>query len=108
MNAIPPTAAGPAAETRPVIVIGAGPVGLAAATHLIARGIPVRLLEAADDVAAHVRDWGHVKLFSPWVYNIDKEARALLQKAGWKERSEGRSVGKGCVISSRFRWSQVH
>jgi thioredoxin reductase len=66
----------------PVLVIGAGPVGLAAAAHLIARGIPVKLLEAGDSVAANVRNWGHVQLFSPWSYNIDKAARALLERTG--------------------------
>ncbi len=68
----------------PVIVIGAGPVGLAAAAHLIARRIPVKLLEAGDSVAANVRHWGHVQLFSPWSYNIDKAARALLETTGWQ------------------------
>lgn len=68
----------------PVIVIGAGPVGLAAAAHLITRNMPVKLLEAGDRVAAHVRDWGHVQLFSPWSYNIDKAARTLLDKTGWQ------------------------
>lgn len=68
----------------PVIVIGAGPVGLAAAAHLIARHIPVKLLEAGEDVAANVWSWGHVQLFSPWSYNIDKAARALLEKTGWQ------------------------
>jgi cation diffusion facilitator CzcD-associated flavoprotein CzcO len=50
----------------PVAVIGAGPVGLAAAAHLIERDIPVRVYEAGETVAASVRDWGHVPLFSPW------------------------------------------
>jgi hypothetical protein len=68
----------------PVIVIGAGPVGLAAAAHLIARDIPVKLLDAGASVAANVRSWGHVQLFSPWSYNIDKAARALLDKTGWQ------------------------
>jgi thioredoxin reductase len=68
----------------PIIVIGAGPVGLAAAAHLITRNMPVKLLEAGDRVAAHVRDWGHVQLFSPWSYNIDKAARALLDRTGWQ------------------------
>jgi glycine/D-amino acid oxidase-like deaminating enzyme len=78
-------ASAPIRKSRlPVIVIGAGPVGLAAAAHLIARGLPVRLLEAGDAVAAHVRHWGHIQLFSPWSYNIDKAARALLEKTGWQ------------------------
>ncbi|MBO1905277.1 FAD-dependent oxidoreductase [Microvirga sp. 3-52] len=72
-------------ETLPVAVIGAGPVGLAAAAHLIRRGLPVKVYEAGATVAANVRDWGHVRLFSPWEYNTDTAARALLQSHGWQE-----------------------
>ena len=68
---------------HPVVVIGAGPVGLAAAAHLLAYGLEPLVLEAASGIAANVRDWGHVRLFSPWRYNIDKAARALLERAGW-------------------------
>ena len=67
----------------PVAVIGAGPVGLAAATHLATRGLDFVVLEAGDAVAASVSDWGHVRLFSPWRYNIDPAARALLEGTGW-------------------------
>ena len=73
------------APNLPVAVIGAGPVGLAAAAHLIARGLPVKVYEAGATVAANVRDWGHVRLFSPWEYNIDPAARALLERRGWQE-----------------------
>jgi glycine/D-amino acid oxidase-like deaminating enzyme len=69
----------------PVVVIGAGPVGLAAAAHLTERGLPFLVLEAGSDVAASVRQWGHVRLFSPWRYNIDAAARRLLAAAGWAE-----------------------
>ncbi|GAA2641961.1 NAD(P)-binding domain-containing protein [Dactylosporangium fulvum] len=69
----------------PVVVIGAGPVGLAAAAHLAGRGIPFTVLEAGDGPAASVRRWGHVRLFSPWRYNIDSAARRLLADAGWVE-----------------------
>ncbi len=68
----------------PVVIIGAGPVGLAAAAHMLARGIQPVVLEAADDIAAHIRDWAHVRLFSPWRYNIDQAAKALLLQAGWQ------------------------
>ncbi len=81
MNALSPI---PETTDLPVVVIGAGPVGLAAAAHLLARGLPVKLLEAGDYVAAHVHEWGHIRLFSPWSYNIDKAARALLEKHGWQ------------------------
>ncbi|HEU5469478.1 MAG TPA: FAD-dependent oxidoreductase [Actinophytocola sp.] len=69
----------------PVAVIGAGPVGLAAAAHLVERGIPFVVLEAGEQVGAAIADWGHVRLFSPWRYNIDRAARALLHTTGWAE-----------------------
>ncbi|NBJ12829.1 NAD(P)-binding domain-containing protein [Microvirga arsenatis] len=72
-------------DALPVAVIGAGPVGLAAAAHLIQRGLPVKVYEAGATVAANVRDWGHVRLFSPWEYNTDAAARALLQSHGWQQ-----------------------
>lgn len=70
-------------STLPVAVIGAGPVGLAAAAHLAARGLSFVVLEAGERVAASVRAWGHVRVFSPWRYNVDAAARALLDRAGW-------------------------
>ena len=70
-------------DQLPVAVIGAGPVGLAAAAHLHERGIPFVVFEVGDDIAASVRDWGHVQLFSPWRYDIDAAARRLLVASGW-------------------------
>ncbi len=68
---------------RPVAVIGAGPVGLAAAAHLVSRGeIPI-VLEAGSKVGTAVRKWGHVRVFSPWRYNVDPVAAAMLEKTGW-------------------------
>jgi thioredoxin reductase len=70
---------------RPVAVIGTGPVGLAAAAHLITRNVPVKLYESGNRVAANVRNWGHVRLFSPWSFNIDQAAKAILKQHGWHE-----------------------
>ncbi|WP_143220871.1 FAD-dependent oxidoreductase, partial [Actinomadura sp. CNU-125] len=67
----------------PVVVIGAGPVGLATAAHLAERGLDFLVLEAGDQVGAAVRQWGHVRLFSPWRYDTDAAARRLLQATGW-------------------------
>jgi thioredoxin reductase len=69
----------------PVAVVGGGPVGLAAIAHLVARGVPVTLYEAGDTVAAHVRSWGHVRLFSPWRFNTDAAAKTILRSHGWQE-----------------------
>jgi hypothetical protein len=67
----------------PVAVIGAGPVGLAAAAHLVARGLRPLVLERGANVGASMLEWSHVRVFSPWRYNIDPAARALLEKSGW-------------------------
>jgi cation diffusion facilitator CzcD-associated flavoprotein CzcO len=67
----------------PVAVIGAGPVGLAAAAHLASRGIEPVVFEAGDSVGASVRDWGHVRVFSPWSFNLDPAAVELLAETGW-------------------------
>jgi hypothetical protein len=66
----------------PVAIIGAGPVGLAAATHLVERGLPFEVFEAGAGIAAHLESYRHVRLFSPWRYSVDHAARALLEAAG--------------------------
>ena len=65
-------------EAKTVAIIGAGPVGLAAAAHVLERGLEPIVLEAGDDVGHAMRQWGHVQLFSPWEYNVDKAAARLL------------------------------
>jgi N-acetylglutamate synthase-like GNAT family acetyltransferase len=72
------------ADTLPVAVIGAGPVGLAAAARLIERGLEPLILEAGDSVGANLVDYGHVRLFSPWRYNVDAAMAALLVPTGWQ------------------------
>ncbi|RSN02026.1 flavoprotein [Nonomuraea sp. WAC 01424] len=70
-------------DALPVVVIGAGPVGLAAAAHLVERGVGFTVLEAGERVGASVARWGHVRVFSPYRYDIDAAARRLLEAAGW-------------------------
>ena len=67
----------------PIAIIGAGPIGLAAASHLALSGLDFEVLEAGPSVAHNIRDWGHVKLFSVWSQCVDDAARALLARAGW-------------------------
>jgi cation diffusion facilitator CzcD-associated flavoprotein CzcO len=71
-------------DTLPVVVIGAGPVGLAAAAHLLRRGLVPRIFEAGDSVGAGMSTWSQVRMFSPWRYAIDAAARELLEAhGGW-------------------------
>lgn len=82
-NTEEPTVNAPAATDLPVVVIGAGPVGLAAAAHLIDRGITPLVLEAGPTAAAAVRVWAHVRLFSAWGEVTDPAAEKLLAPTGW-------------------------
>jgi cation diffusion facilitator CzcD-associated flavoprotein CzcO len=70
-------------STRPVAIVGGGPIGLAAAAHLLERGFAPIVFEAGATVAAHLDSYRHVQLFSPWRYNIDPAARRLLEGTGW-------------------------
>ena len=67
----------------PVAVIGAGPVGLAAAANLVKRGVAVRVYEAGRTVGANLRDWAHVRIFTTWEESIDPVSRRLLEADGW-------------------------
>ncbi len=83
-------------SNHPVVVIGAGPVGLAAAAHLLERGQDTVVLEAGASAGAAMGEWGHIRLFSTWRYNIDAAARRLLESpsgqydGGWQAPRETR------------------
>ncbi|WP_417308972.1 NAD(P)-binding domain-containing protein [Devosia sp.] len=84
-------------NTLPIAVIGAGPVGLAAAAHLVERGLPFIVLERKGPGAA-LRQWGQIELFSPWRHNIDAAARSLLTATGWRAPDpEGLPTGDAMV-----------
>jgi thioredoxin reductase len=85
-----------------VAVIGAGPVGLAAAAHLLARGETPLVLEAGDAVGASIRRWSHVRFFSPWKYTVDAASVALLARTGWtlpdpEDAPTGGDIVKGYI-----------
>lgn len=92
LDLTPRTAMSDRLATLPVVIIGAGPIGLAAAANLVERGIDFTILEAGDRVAASIRLWGHTRLFSPWRHLIDPPSRRLLEAAGWTAPAdEGRA-----------------
>ncbi|WP_406689397.1 NAD(P)-binding domain-containing protein [Saccharopolyspora sp. ID03-671] len=71
-------------DENPVVVVGAGPVGLAAAAEVLERGLQPLVLEAGSEAGSAVREWSHVRLFSQWSELIDPAAARLLEQQGWQ------------------------
>ena len=97
------------------IIIGAGPVGLAAAAHMIELGVEPLVLEAGPDVGHSIRDWSHVRLFTEWESVVDVASASLLQASGWtmpppKDFPNGGELVKdyleplGAVLGDRIRF----
>lgn len=82
---------------NPVVVIGAGPQGLAAAAHLLERGLEPLVLERGPRAAAAVTEWGHVRLFSEWPELVDAAAARLLAPTGWSAPTSGYPLGSEWV-----------
>jgi 2-polyprenyl-6-methoxyphenol hydroxylase-like FAD-dependent oxidoreductase len=75
-------AAGP--DDLPIAIIGAGPIGLAMAAHLVGCDKRFIIFEAGPEAGHAIRQWQHVRLFTEWASNIDTEAERLLLGAGWR------------------------
>ena len=84
---------------KTVAIIGGGPVGLAAAAHALGRGLNPVVLEAGDKVGHAVRQWSHVRMFSPWSYNVDKASEALLREQGWNSPEPERYPTGGELVA---------
>lgn len=78
----------------PVVVVGAGPVGLAAAAHVLERGMEPLVLEAGPVAGSAVAQWNHVRLFSKWSELVDPAAARLLEPTGWR-RPDGDTYPTG-------------
>src|SRR5690242_6428091 len=95
-------------QVYPVVIIGAGPVGLAAAAHLLRKGETPLILEAGATVGASMLQWGHVRLFSPWRSIVDQQAQMLLAEQGWQAPDlEGYPTGRDIVEQYLCPLSQV-
>ncbi|QFT54812.1 aldehyde dehydrogenase family protein [Microbulbifer sp. THAF38] len=55
-----------------VIVIGAGPIRIAAAAQFLSRGLQPLVLEKGTSAGSAMLEWGHVRVFTPWSYMIDE------------------------------------
>lgn len=87
--------------TLPIAVIGAGPVGLAAAAQIVSRGLTPVIFERGAGVGASLREWSHVRVFSPWQYDVDAAARSLLEASGW-DAPEDTDLPTGGEIVDRY------
>lgn len=72
----------------PVVIVGAGPIGLSAAANVLDRGMTPIVLEAGTQIATNIQDWAHVRLFSPWLYVVDPVAEKMLVPAGWQRPAD--------------------
>jgi thioredoxin reductase len=89
------------ASSLPVVVIGAGPVGLAAAAHVLSRNMRPLVFEAGPSAGAGIRRWAHVRMFSPWRYAVDAAAGAILEARGWV-RPDGDSYPTGRDVVEQY------
>ena len=86
---------------KTLAIVGGGPVGLAAAAHALERGLTPIVLEAGAQVGHAVSQWGHVRMFSPWEYNIDRAAERLLRSVGWN-RPDPKQYPTGAELAERY------
>jgi thioredoxin reductase len=94
-------------ESLPVVIIGAGPVGLAAAAHALSRNLTPLVLEAGASVGAGIRRWDHVRMFSPWKFNVDSAASAILMRHGWS-RPDGEQYPTGRELVESYLEPLAH
>src|SRR5947209_339550 len=68
----------PKSEPVRIAILGAGPIGLEAALYAASLGMPVSVYER-DRIGAHVQQWGHVRLFSPFGMNYTPLGRDVVR-----------------------------
>lgn len=85
----------------PVVVIGAGPIGLAAAAQLRERGLTPLVFERGAVAGAAIAEWNHVRLFSRWSELVDPAARLLLEQTEW-------SAPDGDAYPTGQQWRQLY
>src|SRR4051794_22791869 len=84
-----------------IAILGAGPIGLEAALAAAQRGWPFTVYERSGAVAGHVRQWGHVRAFTPWDMNVSERMRAVLEREG-AEIPAGGELPTGADLAQRL------
>jgi thioredoxin reductase len=64
-------------KKKRAVIIGAGPMGFETALRALDRGFEVTMLEA-ERVGENIRQWQHVRFFSPFGMNISPRVRQAL------------------------------
>ena len=82
-------------------ILGSGPTGLEAALAAVEHGFPFTLYEAEAAVAGHVREWGHVRLFTPWDLDVSPRMRRALEAVGHPV-PEGPTCPTGAELADRL------
>ncbi|MGB7337946.1 MAG: FAD-dependent oxidoreductase [Phototrophicaceae bacterium] len=90
-------------QNLPVAIIGAGPVGLAAAAHLLERGETPLVIEAGQSVGQNMMSWAHVRMFSPWEFTVDAAMVRLLEQSGWQMPPLGDLPTGGDLVTQFLR-----
>lgn len=85
--------------SKVIAIIGAGPVGLAAAAHALEHGLSPIVLERGPAAGHAIRQWAHVPMFSPWAFNVDRAAERLLLASGWTRPDPDRYPTGGDLVS---------
>jgi cation diffusion facilitator CzcD-associated flavoprotein CzcO len=83
--------------TSRIAILGAGPIGLEAALAAAERGWEFTVYEAAEKPGANVRDWGHVRLFTPWEMNVSERMRRALP-----DSPSGSELPTGAELAERL------
>ncbi len=66
---------------RKIMILGAGPIGLETALYASQLGYDVQVLEKGEP-GNHIRQWGHVRLFSPFSMNHTPLGKRVVESLG--------------------------
>ena len=78
----------PVPARNTLAIIGAGPIGLEAASAALDAGLDVHVFERGE-VGAHAIAWGHLMMFTPWGMNLGPSSAARLVLSGWIRPDSG-------------------